>query len=105
MRKFFLTASRRLPIQRRFDHQQTATQRRFNHEQTALDTAATSNAIEPQRRPRWRVHRKEEPFKLTETFLSKYANRTPPFGFNGLGEVVYLRTYSRVKEGGQKEAW
>jgi len=29
----------------------------------------------------------------------------PNFGFNGLGELVYLRTYSRIKENGEKEEW
>lgn len=31
--------------------------------------------------------------------------RKPPFGFNGLGEFVYMRTYSRVKNNGKKEQW
>ncbi len=31
-------------------------------------------------------------FKLEENFLVKYNEVTPPFGFNGLGELVYLRT-------------
>ena len=57
-------------------------------------------------RPRWRPARKEEePFRLTDAFITRYANRTPPFGFNGLGEVVYLRTYSRTKDDGDKEKW
>lgn len=56
-------------------------------------------------RPRWRPGTKSEPFRLTETFLTKYASKRPPFGFNGLGEMVYYRTYSRTKENGQKEEW
>ena len=28
-----------------------------------------------------------------------------PFGFNGLGELVYMRTYSRIKEDGKNERW
>jgi ribonucleoside-triphosphate reductase len=44
-------------------------------------------------------------FKLTETFLSKYKSIKPPFGFNGLGELVYMRTYSRIKEDGTNEVW
>ena len=28
-----------------------------------------------------------------------------PFGFNGLGELVYMRTYSRIKEDGKNEKW
>jgi len=44
-------------------------------------------------------------FKLTDSFLEKYKKVKPPFGFNGLGELVYMRTYSRVKEDGQNEVW
>lgn len=44
-------------------------------------------------------------FCLDADFVSKYENVEPPFGFNGLGELVYLRTYSRMKENGEKERW
>jgi len=44
-------------------------------------------------------------FKLTDAFVASYADRTPPFGFNGLGELVYLRTYSRLKADGSQEQW
>lgn len=44
-------------------------------------------------------------FKLRESFIDKYKSLTPPFGFNGLGELVYLRTYSRIKEDGSNEKW
>jgi ribonucleoside-triphosphate reductase (thioredoxin) len=37
-------------------------------------------------------------YELGEDFISTYRKRAPPFGFNGLGELVYKRTYSRVKE-------
>ena len=36
--------------------------------------------------------------KLSDSFLEKYKKIKPPFGFNGLGEIVYSRTYSRIKE-------
>lgn len=42
---------------------------------------------------------------LTEEFLNKYKDRVPPFGFNGLGELVYMRTYSRIKPNRQNEVW
>ena len=42
----------------------------------------------------------EKRFSLSTNFLKKYRDRTPPFGFNGLGELVYRRTYSRLKEDG-----
>ncbi|KAJ1823190.1 hypothetical protein LPJ56_000152 [Coemansia sp. RSA 2599] len=36
------------------------------------------------------------PFTLDPDFVAKYADKQPPFGFNGLGEIVYRRTYSRL---------
>ena len=44
-------------------------------------------------------------FKLSENFISKYKRRKAPFGFNGLGELVYMRTYSRIKDNGKNERW
>lgn len=44
-------------------------------------------------------------FKLSDSFLAQYETRTPPFGFKGLGELVYVRTYSRLKENGVQEVW
>ena len=44
-------------------------------------------------------------FKLKDDFIKKYETIVPPFGFNGLGELVYLRTYSRIKEDGANEKW
>lgn len=44
-------------------------------------------------------------FKLTDAFLEKYKRIKPPFGFNGLGELVFYRTYSRIKENGENEQW
>jgi adenosylcobalamin-dependent ribonucleoside-triphosphate reductase len=46
-----------------------------------------------------------EKFTLSEKFLNKYKRKKPPFGFNGLGELVYMRTYSRIKEDGKNEKW
>jgi len=46
-----------------------------------------------------------EKFMLSENFISKYKRKKPPFGFNGLGELVYMRTYSRIKENGKNERW
>ena len=47
----------------------------------------------------------EQKFTLSEGFINKYKKLKPPFGFNGLGEFVFLRTYSRIKENKQNEAW
>jgi hypothetical protein len=43
---------------------------------------------------------------LDQKFLSSYVTETPPWGFGGMGEVVYLRTYSREIDGaGRSETW
>jgi adenosylcobalamin-dependent ribonucleoside-triphosphate reductase len=44
-------------------------------------------------------------FVVSENFIEKYKRKKPPFGFNGLGELVYMRTYSRIKENGKNEQW
>ena len=42
---------------------------------------------------------------LSSDFLKKYKNKQPKWGFNGLGYIVYKRTYSRVKSDGFLEEW
>jgi len=42
---------------------------------------------------------------LSDKFLAKYKNKQPNWGYNGLGFVVYKRTYSRLKEDGESEDW
>ena len=44
-------------------------------------------------------------FNLSEKFLDNYKRKQAPFGFNGLGELVYMRTYSRIKDDGKNEMW
>jgi adenosylcobalamin-dependent ribonucleoside-triphosphate reductase len=49
-------------------------------------------------------------FRLSEDFVNKYNNIPAPFGFsdagsNSLGEITFIRTYSRMKEDGTKERW
>ena len=49
-------------------------------------------------------------FRLEASFLSGYEGRPAPFGFrdiNGtsLGEITFIRTYSRLKDDGTKETW
>ena len=49
-------------------------------------------------------------FRLKDEFLDEYKNREVPWGFrdeagNSVGEIVYLRTYSRKHEDGTKERW
>lgn len=44
-------------------------------------------------------------FKLDPSFTQQYEGRNPNFGFNGLGLLVYQRTYSRVKSDNAQERW
>jgi len=49
-------------------------------------------------------------FKLSEDFISSYREKKSPFGYrdaggNSVGEITFLRTYSRLKEDGTKETW
>lgn len=43
---------------------------------------------------------------ITQKFTQQYESRPAPWGFNGMGEIVYMRTYSRdIEELGRKEKW
>ncbi len=42
---------------------------------------------------------------LPEDFLNKYKNKQPNWGFNGLGYIVYKRTYAREIVKGLTEEW
>jgi adenosylcobalamin-dependent ribonucleoside-triphosphate reductase len=42
---------------------------------------------------------------LDQDFVNSYNTKQPPWGFNGMGETVFLRTYSRPKENGDNETW
>lgn len=44
-------------------------------------------------------------FQLNKDFVADYATRKVNFGFNGLGEITYYRTYSRLKADGENEKW
>jgi ribonucleoside-triphosphate reductase (thioredoxin) len=43
--------------------------------------------------------------KLSEQFLQQYRGKQPKWGFDGLGYIVYLRTYARKKPDGTLERW
>mmetsp|Transcript_21294 Transcript_21294/g.36463 ORF Transcript_21294/g.36463 Transcript_21294/m.36463 type:complete len:694 (+) Transcript_21294:142-2223(+) len=58
-----------------------------------FDTTATSSTAN------------DTPFTLPPNFIRKYSNMQPDFGFSGLGEMVYKRTYSRLREDGTNEKW
>lgn len=51
------------------------------------------------------LHRIEASFVLDKNFVIEYKNKPSSFGFNGLGELVYKRTYSRLQKDGTKENW
>ena len=42
---------------------------------------------------------------LDQKFVDSYSQKLPPWGFNGMGEIVFLRTYSRKKDNGNNETW
>lgn len=49
-------------------------------------------------------------FRLLDSFLENYKNRPVNWGFtdaggNSVGEITFLRTYSRIKPDGTKERW
>ena len=49
-------------------------------------------------------------FKLSADFVSGYKDKVVPWGYtdgagNSVGEITFLRTYSRIKEDGTKETW
>lgn len=49
---------------------------------------------------------RHENIKLSETFLKKYKTKTPPFGYNGLGYVIFKRTYARyLEDQNRTEEW
>jgi ribonucleoside-triphosphate reductase len=47
----------------------------------------------------------EGKFELDKGVVDMYTHVVPKFGFGGLGEIVYRRTYSRIKSDGQNEKW
>lgn len=49
-------------------------------------------------------------FRLSPEFVDGYRSLPAPFGFrdaggNSIGEITFLRTYSRLKDDGSKETW
>ena len=57
------------------------------------------------------LHSLADRFRLPSKFIAQYDPIKDPskkvsFGFNGLGEIAYKRTYSRLlAESGKKEQW
>lgn len=46
-----------------------------------------------------------QPYILPTSHLEKYKNKPVPWGYNGLGLIVYKRTYSRLKDDNKQEEW
>lgn len=46
-----------------------------------------------------------ESFELSAATKKRLRQMPTEFGFNGLGAVVYFRSYSRLKENGEQETW
>jgi len=49
-------------------------------------------------------------FHLTDEFVNTYRTKPSPFGYkdaggNSVGEITFLRTYSRIRDDGTKETW
>lgn len=49
-------------------------------------------------------------FKISDDFIDSYRSKKVPFGYadaagNSVGEITFLRTYSRIKDNGEKETW
>ena len=49
-------------------------------------------------------------FRLADEFVAGYKTKKVPWGYkdaggNAVGEITFLRTYSRLKEDGTKETW
>lgn len=42
---------------------------------------------------------------ISDQFSQTYASKQPNWGFNGLGYIVYKRTYARLKDDGKTEEW
>jgi len=47
----------------------------------------------------------EHRFKVSEATVDKIKSLTPPFGYNGFGELTFWRTYSRIKNNEGQEDW
>ncbi len=42
---------------------------------------------------------------FSDEFIDRYSKTQPNWGFNGLGYIVYKRTYARKKDDGTTEEW
>ena len=47
----------------------------------------------------------KERFELDDYTKDQLRSYLPPFGYNGFGELIFYRTYSRIKKDGGQEDW
>ncbi len=47
----------------------------------------------------------EQRFELSSRVEDRLKSLLPPFGYNGFGEFIFYRTYSRIKKDGSQENW
>lgn len=47
----------------------------------------------------------ESRFRLSDYIEDSLKSMIPPFGYNGFGEFIFYRTYSRIKKDGGQEDW
>jgi len=47
----------------------------------------------------------DDHFRLDDSFVKTFRSKRPNFGFNGLGEFVFYRTYARLMDDGRKETF
>ena len=43
--------------------------------------------------------------QLPASYADQYRTAEIPWGYSGLGEMVYARTYARISEDGRRESW
>ena len=49
--------------------------------------------------------RPEDRFRLSDSFCDQLQRKKETFGFGKFGEVIYYRSYSRMKEDKSQERW
>uniref|UniRef100_A0A7S3PDB1 ribonucleoside-triphosphate reductase (thioredoxin) n=1 Tax=Aplanochytrium stocchinoi TaxID=215587 RepID=A0A7S3PDB1_9STRA len=72
----------------------------------SMRSFSTAKTQSPLAATRMDTVKKSHRFQLEKKFLKSFENKKAPFGYNGLGELVYYRTYSRSDPvTGKREKW
>eukprot|EP01029_Cantina_marsupialis_P003615 TRINITY_DN13531_c0_g1_i1.p1 TRINITY_DN13531_c0_g1~~TRINITY_DN13531_c0_g1_i1.p1 ORF type:complete len:742 (-),score=254.79 TRINITY_DN13531_c0_g1_i1:262-2487(-) len=80
----------------------------FNFCLLSLPTTTSIGIVRLSHPPYQKIKQKltmELTFHLDDSFIQQYAEKKPDFGFSGLGDIVFKRTYARTKDNGEKEEW